>query len=260
MQTLYDGKYLRLAWIAAYPFLASFGLFFFIVIFTNIFQVIGPVANIQSNSRYYSAIAPDLEVAYRQGFKPPHITIQMPVYKESLRTVLKPTIESLRIAISHYELNGGTASIFVNDDGMQIFELSEKEADKQLAEERKAYYHDNNIGWVARPPHKHNGFERTGKFKKASNMNFGLNIANRVEDKLREYINARGDYNSVTLAEEEELYERALSTVLEEDGKATAGGNIRIGEIILIVDSDTRVVSGREMIFLKWCGVKNTMC
>jgi hypothetical protein len=87
-----------------------------------------------------TAIAPDLSLAYRQGFRPPHITIQMPVYKESLQTVLKPTIESLRAAISHYELNGGSASIFVNDDGIQPFlhnnkeNESEKEADKMLAQ------------------------------------------------------------------------------------------------------------------------------
>jgi sulfopyruvate decarboxylase TPP-binding subunit len=104
------------------------------------------------------------------------------------------------------------------------------------------YYHDNNIGWVARPPHNHEGFIRTGKFKKASNMNFALDISNKTEDKLLEMINARPDMDTLTVAKEEELYQEALEAVLQEDQKALAGGNIRMGEIILIVDSDTRVV------------------
>ena len=45
--------------------------------------------------------------------------LQMPVYKESLRGVIMPTVNSLKTAISRYELCGGTASIFVNDDGLQ---------------------------------------------------------------------------------------------------------------------------------------------
>jgi hypothetical protein len=39
------------------------------------------------------------------------------------------------------------------------------------------------------------------------------------------------------------LYTASLARVLEEDGRIQAAGNIRMGEIILIVDSDTRVVS-----------------
>ena len=42
--------------------------------------------------------------------------------------------------------------------------------------------------------------------------------------------------------EEKELYEESLAKALEEsNGIAWAAGNIRIGELILIIDSDTRV-------------------
>lgn len=41
------------------------------------------------------------------------------------------------------------------------------------------------------------------------------------------------------------LYKASLARVLEEDGRIQAAGNIRMGEIILIVDSDTRVVSNQ---------------
>jgi hypothetical protein len=37
-----------------------------------------------------------------------HITIQCPVYNESLAGVIIPTVESLKVAISTYELQGGT--------------------------------------------------------------------------------------------------------------------------------------------------------
>ena len=42
----------------------------------------------------------------------PHVTIQMPVYKEELNAVMRPTIASLKAAISTYEMQGGMANIF----------------------------------------------------------------------------------------------------------------------------------------------------
>lgn len=45
-----------------------------------------------------------------------------------------------------------------------------------------------------------------------------------------------------TAEDEREIYDEALAAALEEtNGIAWAAGNIRIGEIILIIDSDTRV-------------------
>jgi hypothetical protein len=41
----------------------------------------------------------------------------------------------------------------------------------------------------------------------------------------------------------DEMYLAALDQVLQEDTRVNAAGNIRMGEIILIVDSDTRVVN-----------------
>lgn len=64
----------------------------------------------QSNSRYYSGKRPSLRQAYAQGFEPPHVTIQMPVYKEGLEGVIMPTVRSLKMAISHYESHGGKST------------------------------------------------------------------------------------------------------------------------------------------------------
>ncbi len=89
----------------------------------------------------------------------PHITIQMPVYKEGLEGVIIPTVESLKKAITTYERQGGSVNIFVCDDGMQIW-------DPEEAEIRQAYYDRNNIGWTARPKHGKDGYIRKGRFKK----------------------------------------------------------------------------------------------
>ncbi|TKA62651.1 hypothetical protein B0A49_06523 [Cryomyces minteri] len=236
-EALTDGNYIRMALLAAVPFLMLFGLFFTIVIFTDLFQMMGPISSVQSNSRFYSATRPSISRAYSEGFEPPHITIQMPVYKESLAGVIIPTVTSLKAAISHYESHGGSASIFVNDDGLRY--LSEEEA-----QERVDFYHDNNIGWVARPKNNEDGYVRKGKFKKASNMNFALNISNKVEDVLQTMFEAKIRTEKTDLLEEHEedrMYQTALAKVLAEDSRATAQGNIRVGKYILIIDSDTRV-------------------
>ena len=47
---------------------------------------VGPIAQCHSNSKYYSARKPRPNKAVDNNL--PHITIQMPVYKESLGAVL----------------------------------------------------------------------------------------------------------------------------------------------------------------------------
>lgn len=58
----------------------------FTQVITNISYVLGPVAQFHENSRFYSAVPPkpNPEVDNRL----PHITIQMPVYKESLKETM----------------------------------------------------------------------------------------------------------------------------------------------------------------------------
>ena len=42
----------------------------------------------------------------------------------------------------------------------------------------------HNIGYVARPPHsaEPGGFQRRGRFKKASNLNYCLGVSERVSE------------------------------------------------------------------------------
>ncbi|KAK6360873.1 hypothetical protein TWF730_006989 [Orbilia blumenaviensis] len=235
MEALADQYYVRFALAASIPILLPLTWFFAGSFIIFIAQIIGPVGGLRENSRFYSARPPNVKQAMQVGFKPPHITIQMPVYKESLNVVIKPTIDSLKQAISQYELQGGSASIFINDDGIQAIPVEE-------ARKRIEYYRNNNIGWVARPRNGHSGFVRGGKFKKASNMNFALALSVATEEKLVDLVKARhGPKAVLTGREEQEFYSEAMSMAIKENGWAWAGGNIRIGEHLLIVDSDTRV-------------------
>ncbi|KAF1992476.1 hypothetical protein K402DRAFT_416135 [Aulographum hederae CBS 113979] len=237
-----DGKMIRWALVATIPVFASFSLFFMIVITGSLFQLFGPLSGCSNNSLYYSGKAP--KIGRYPDLELPHVTIQMPVYKEGLNGVVIPTVTSLLAAIKHYEEHGGTASIFINDDGMQL-------VPKELADARKAFYDLNNIGWCSRPKHcseeGENYFIRAGKFKKASNMNYCLDFSIRVEEETLRLIEAACRernciQDDLTIEDEDELYEIARANVVESDeGRTWAGGNVRLGEVILIIDSDTRV-------------------
>jgi hypothetical protein len=173
----------------------------------------------QLNSRYYSALKPR-----RLEHRPlPHVTIQCPVYKESLASVIAPTVKSIKQAMSTYELQGGSANMFINDDGLQIIPEAERDA-------RIAFYADHSIGWTSRPKHGWNGFLRKGKFKKASNMNYGLMLSNKIEEKL-ELVERDETW---TQNDEAREYARCLREVTDEVQYAWADGNIRIGDYILL--------------------------
>lgn len=152
-----DGDYTRLLLLLLTPLQIFFTLFFAQVIVGCLAQMFGPVRQMQENSKFYSARPPPRI----QGRALPHITIQCPVYKEGLASVIAPTVKSIKQAISTYELQGGSANMFVNDDGLQIIDEEERKA-------RIEFYADHSIGWVARPKHGEDGFVPKGKFKKVS--------------------------------------------------------------------------------------------
>lgn len=163
---------------------------------------------------------------------------------------------SVLAAVQFYEEKGGTASVFINDDGMQCIQ-------PELAEARRQYYRENGIGYTARLPNKKSsqkkkgglfslfskskkpvaetteaekeedttspqaiankiGFERKGKFKKASNMNYGLAFSNRVEDEMVRLTELecqqRGCTNDdLTVEDDDRIYKHALTNMLAED-------------------------------------------
>jgi hypothetical protein len=186
-----------------------------------------------------------------------------------------------------YARQGGTSTIFINDDGLRVISREERDA-------RIAFYANHGIGWVARPKHDGapDGFQRAGRFKKASNMNYGLALsliaekhleALQAQEKLRpsrenstsvhrnaredrqfglQYQDHDGDEQGVVEVQRDEttgsdaseewedLEEKALMLAIDEvyenSGRrwrpwAANGRACRVGEIILIVDSDTVV-------------------
>jgi hypothetical protein len=77
-------------------------------------------------------------------------------------------------------------------------------------------------------------------------MNYCLDFSIRVEDKLLSLI---ADYErdfpdeEITVAKENELYDIAMKEIIDSDeGRTLADGNVRLGEIILLLDCDTKVV------------------
>jgi hypothetical protein len=138
-----------------------------------------------------------------------------------------------------YARQGGTSTIFVHDDGLQLISAEDRE-------ERIAFYADHNIGWVARPPHDNDpgGFKRAGHFKKASNMNYGLRLSLMLEKRLAK-LQTNGASNEFESLEDQAM-KLAVEEMYEESGRrfkpwAANGRSLRMGEVILIVDSDTIV-------------------
>ncbi|KAI6139462.1 hypothetical protein EDD17DRAFT_1671634 [Pisolithus thermaeus] len=165
------------------------------------------------NSRFYSAVwsEPNKEV----GHALPHITIEMPVYKESLEQTMCVfcSLEVLLLLSMMTVCNSSPKTGALN---------------------------------VYSSP---GGFKRAGRFKKASDVNHGLDPSLKPERHLKalEEAEERGD---LQVFGEEPLEERALRMACDEvfeesNGKwkprASNGRSIRIEEIILLVDSDTIV-------------------
>lgn len=227
VETQTDSTLLRVSLVSLFPVQIFFTLFFCHVIWGSLAQCCGPIRQLETNSKYYSA----KKLARLQCPILPHVTIQCPVYKEGLAGVIAPTIKSVKAAMTTYELQGGSANLFVNDDGLQLLSSEDRQA-------RIEFYSEHGIGWVARPRHGDNGFARRGKFKKASNMNYALMVSCRVEDKLA--LTRRGP--NWSQRDESGVYAEALREVSEEmEGFAWMDGNIRVGDYILLIDSDTRV-------------------
>ncbi|KAG5341078.1 hypothetical protein C0989_011806, partial [Termitomyces sp. Mn162] len=200
-----DAGVTRFALLAVCPLLYCVALFFALQIIQNISMVIGPIEQYHSNSTYYSGVKPQANPKIDHAL--PHITIQMPVYKEGLDAVLAPSILSIKRAMQTYARQGGTSSIFVCDDGLRLMPVHEQQ-------ERARFYAGHGIGWVARPGHGatpddsidddgqvdlekglgkgkrkqgemgHKAFVRAGRFKKASNLNYGLALSLKAERHL----------------------------------------------------------------------------
>ncbi len=79
---------------------------------------------------------------------------------------------------------------------------------------------------VARPKHEKDAFQRKGRFKKASNMNFALNVAVKVEEYLQQMMDIEIAASGSEYVDDEkldEMYRNCLDRVLNEDGRVMGG-------------------------------------
>ncbi|GAA5948186.1 hypothetical protein JCM10213_007061 [Rhodosporidiobolus nylandii] len=243
IEYLADHYWPRLLIVLAVPLQFCVSQFFCVIVVAVFLQLLGPVKQMHQNNRYYSGVRPP-----RMKGPLPDFTILMPVYKEGLESVLLPTIRSLQEAIKTYELQGGSVSILVCDDGMQLL-------NKEDFDTRVEFYRANQIAYVARPGHSKD-YHRAGRFKKSSNLNVALELSIKIEHMMAERRPVRTPDNPWTHEEDQALYEVCLAEALEATKRVIpasgdnekertisiwGSGNIRIGELILIIDSDTRV-------------------
>lgn len=192
------------------------------------------------------------------------VTIQIPVYKESLVEVLRPTLKSCMAARDHYETKSGAqCNIVVCDDGMMAYLKNNFAAAEMLWDNveqtqarvsdinvllkrvprvarlhlrgldsksivevfnRMLFYYRHNIGWVARST-----IDRRGKFKKASNINTHLRLV----------------FGARQMSEEtnKTFTECLVHVAYNEDGSRNImfGGNVKIGALTVINDADARM-------------------
>ncbi|KIK60109.1 hypothetical protein GYMLUDRAFT_244550 [Collybiopsis luxurians FD-317 M1] len=110
----------------------------------------------------------------RQAGGLPQITIQCPVYKESLELTIAPSVFSIKKAMQRYARQGGTSSFFLCDNGLITSE--------EVRQERFEFYSNHNNRWVAYPKHGSSPgrFKRAGK--KASSINYGPALSVAMEE------------------------------------------------------------------------------
>lgn len=243
--------------------LSFFGLFwnsYYIV--SSVFKCFIPSKAFTTNTKYCSIIpeTPPTNAAWLG------VTIQIPVYKESLKEVLMPTLQSCMKARDNYtRATKARCNIVVCDDGMmamlkdnfpaaemlwesvcetsgKVVKLSQllkrvprasrrhlkglRSKDVYEVFHRMIFYYHFKIGFVARST-----VDRRGKFKKASNLNSHLRLALGAAQLCADETGG--------LSFDDALLEESHN----EDGSRYVmfGNDIKLGELICVNDADARM-------------------
>jgi len=235
----------------------------------SIFKCFIPAAAFKTNTKYCSII-PERKSEADQWLE---VTIQIPVYKESLLEVLMPTLKSCQASRDYYQRKsgGGRCNIVVCDDGMMNFLKDNFAAAEMLWEticqsKGRILKLGKLIKSVPRASRRHlkglrskhvyevfhrmlyyyhydigfvarSTIDRRGKFKKASNLNTHLRLA----------------LGAAQLQADEEAFtfEEALRNESHnEDGSRYImfGNDVKLGHLICINDADARMA---ESVILK---------
>jgi hypothetical protein len=239
-------------------FLCLLGMFW-ISYFTisSIFKAIVPGRSFQTNTKYTSII-PEEKAPLDEWLS---VTIQIPVYKESIHEILLPTFESCIHARDLYiKSTGARCNIVVCDDGMMVFLKNNFAAAEMLWEtvlrskgkilklsrllntvprpsrqhlkglqskavyevfHRMLFYYHLQIGFVSRST-----WDRPGKVKRASNLNSHMRLVWGAKQKV-----------GVPYARA--LHQESHNT----DGSRFImfGNDISIGQVLVITEANTRM-------------------
>jgi cellulose synthase/poly-beta-1,6-N-acetylglucosamine synthase-like glycosyltransferase len=177
-----------------------------------------------------------------EGMKWPSVTIQIPTYREPFEEGIRPTLESARRAAERYrQKTGAPCNVLVCDDGLLCFAANDLEGalatarslppdERSVAQSellaRMNYYEATDVAFVARPWPQAGvpGTERAGRFRKASNLNYALRLADSLEP-------------SEPLSEEHARFRTSLSARARALG--ISRGDVRVGEFIVQLDKDS---------------------
>ena len=195
------------------PVMFGFLLFPIHFLLSNFFAMFYTNKYLNTNSQYFAAKPIESSSVNQQQH--PFLTIQVPIYDENFTTVIKPMLMN---CIKVRENYSGICNIIVNDDGIFKFinDALDTLSTNEKVLERIEYYKKHNIGFTARE-YAH----RMGKFKKASNMNFGYSIVSSDND--------------VCVSDNNILNNIVINYV----NKYIYYGNLDIGEFIILIDSDS---------------------
>jgi len=243
--------------------LSFFGLFWNSYFVTAmVFKCFIPKKAFLANTKYCSII-PETKSENAEWLD---VTIQIPVYKESLHEVLMPTLKSCLASRDYYHAKSGArCNIVVCDDGMMAFLkdnfpaaemlwLSIQESKGRVVRlstllqhvprasrrhlkglrsrdvyevfHRMLYFYHFDISFVARST-----VDRRGKFKKASNLNSHLRLALGAQQRATE--------SNGSLSIDQALLEEAHN----DDGSRYVmfGNDVVVGHLICVNDADARM-------------------
>ena len=244
--------------------ISFFGLFwnsYFVV--SMIFKCFIPAKAFLTNTKYCTII-PEEKLPTQEWLD---VTIQIPVYKESLHEVLMPTLKSCLTARDHYRRvtnNTAKCNIVLCDDGMMNmlrdnFPAAEMLWESILESEGRTIRLSQLLKHVPRASRRHLkglrskdvyevfhrmlfyyhfdiGFvarstvDRRGKFKKASNLNSHLRLA-------------LGAQQRCSMEEDLPIAQALIEESHNDDGSRFImfGNDILIGHLICINDADARM-------------------
>ncbi len=172
----------------------------------------------------------------------PSVTIQIPIFREDFEDAIRPTLDAALVAAERYrEQTGAPCNVLVSEDGLLYFAKNDLEralaeaqrvapadrtADQKQLLARMAYYDTHRVAFVARPYPQPGvpGTERAGRFRKASNLNYSLRLADRLD-------------GGAPLSEAHAHFRDAVPARVYELGRWQ--GDVRVGDIIVQLDKDS---------------------